>query len=87
MSEVDVSTVSRGGTMQKWEYFFAIAVWERGVFVVRYVNGAEVHDWKRQLTNIATYSNQLGQQGWELVATGSPATGSELHYHFKRRIP
>lgn len=49
--------------MQKWEYLFV----ECGDGKPRWVNGSELPNWKK--TNLADWSNQRGDEGWELVTS------------------
>lgn len=76
--------------MQKWEYVFVECQGHGGQWRPKLVNGQELADWKKGPA-IHEYSNQLGQQGWELVnlATGQTAGGATYHYRltYKRPIP
>ena len=72
--------------MQKWEYQ-EITTFENKV---RYVNGQELRDWKKG-PHYMVYLNQLGMQGWELVAPYSAQYGFSQHgferYILKRLVP
>ena len=71
----------------KWEYLFVVCEHLRGDWRPQFVNGQELNNWQHGPT-IYEYSNQLGQQGWELVnlVTGHNDEGSTLYYRlvFKR---
>ncbi len=53
--------------MQQWEYLFVNCHMGRSTFCPRFVNEQELKDWKNG-PSIPTYLNQLGSEGWELVA-------------------
>jgi len=54
--------------MQKWEYVFVVPDYGKVGWLPRYVNGEELPDWKNG-KSFYTYANELGKQGWELIAT------------------
>jgi hypothetical protein len=56
--------------MQKWEYLFVFAAItsDGGEFRPRFVNDEELNDWQAGPT-LYEYSNQLGESGWELLAS------------------
>ena len=69
--------------MQKWEYLYVGVDYNSDK--PRYINGQELRDWKRQ-PHISVFMNQMGEQGWELVAFFNPsATVSPMV--FKRPKP
>ena len=53
--------------MEKWEYLFVIATNEGNQWRPQYVNGQELSGWQRGPT-LYQFANQMGEQGWELVA-------------------
>jgi hypothetical protein len=53
--------------MQKWEYLTVVYISRKDKQVPYYINGQEIKDLKNQ-PDMATHLNQLGQQGWEMVA-------------------
>lgn len=63
--------------MQKWEYLFVTAEYEKDQWRPKYVNGQELRDWKKG-PFIHDYSNQLGEQGWEIVSFGYTATANQF---------
>lgn len=56
--------------MQKWEYLFVFAAITSngGEFRPRFANDEELKDWQAGPT-LYEYSNQLGNRGWELLAS------------------
>ena len=55
--------------MQKWEYSFVFAtVTNDGEFRPRFANDKELDDWQAGPT-LYEYANQLGESGWELLAS------------------
>jgi hypothetical protein len=55
--------------VQKWEYYFVFAaVTNDGEFRPRFANDEELDDWQAGPTLYA-YANQLGESGWELLAS------------------
>ncbi len=55
--------------MQKWEYYFVFAtVTNDGEFRPRFANDEELDDWQAGPT-LYEYANQLGESGWELLAS------------------
>jgi hypothetical protein len=52
--------------MQKWEYLFLTAEKAEGVWLPRFVNGEELEGWLEG-PSLYEYSDQLGDEGWELV--------------------
>ncbi len=54
--------------MQKWEYLFVTAdKGDKDMTRPRWVNGQELPSWKKGPT-FTEFANQMGEQGWELVA-------------------
>jgi len=75
----------------RWEYLF-ILVDRLGMFsselLPHYINGREIRNWKNG-KSIEAASNELGENGWELVASnpiveGDPVYLSQWLYIFKR---
>lgn len=65
--------------MQKWEYLFVQCDLDRP----RYVNGGELPNWKK--IDLATWANQRGDEGWELVNDSWTVDGQFRHFLvFKR---
>ena len=58
---------------------------DRSEWKAHMVNGRELRDWKKG-PNLYDYLNQLGREGWELVATWSESV-SLREYCFKRPRP
>ncbi len=56
--------------MQKWEYRFIEVSSANGTFYASAVNGHEIKNWEHMIT-LMEYSNQLGEQGWELIGEGA----------------
>ena len=55
--------------MQQWEYSFVFAtVTDDGEFRPRFANEEELDDWQAGPT-LYEYANQLGESGWELLAS------------------
>ena len=55
--------------MQQWEYYFVFAtVTNDGEFRPRFANEEELDDWQAGPT-LYEYTNQLGESGWELLAS------------------
>ncbi len=68
--------------MTKWEYTFVLfGVGDRNAWRPAEVNDQTLPNWKRGPTG-SEFANQLGEQGWELVATFS--TGITPTLIFKR---
>lgn len=69
--------------MQRWEYLFAMI--DYGAQRVRLLNGIELKDWKKG-PSAFDFFNQLGNEGWELVAHVAGTGGGLLvgHTVFKR---
>ena len=65
--------------MQQWEYKFVECFYHLDDWFPAYENGNEIKNWKSG-NNVAAYSNQLGQQGWELVGVATSAAGSHGDY-------
>ncbi len=63
--------------MQKWEYLIVTADLERNYWRPRYVNSRELPDWRRGPT-LDEFANELGEQGWELVA--APFTTGDAEF-------
>ncbi len=79
--------------MQKWEYTFVLCEETQEVWRPRYVNLQELEDWENGSTMIE-FSNQLGEQGWELVSSNAVLTTTihgvqltSLRMIFKRPKP
>lgn len=71
--------------MQKWEYLFLITD-SRKNDLPRFLNGREIKDWQRGLS-LVEFTNQLGEQGWELVSSQPHYYGAsveEVRMVFKR---
>lgn len=68
--------------MQKWEYLRVDMEGNGQFWVPHSINGQELRDWKKG-PNFYDFANQLGDQGWELIA---PITrgGTTYGYIFKR---
>jgi hypothetical protein len=55
--------------VQQWEYYFVFAtVTNDGEFRPRFANDEELDDWQAGPT-LYEYANQLGESGWELLAS------------------
>ncbi len=56
--------------MQTWEYLFVFAAItsDGGEFRPRFANDQELDEWQKGPT-LYEYSNQLGESGWELLAS------------------
>ena len=67
-----------------WEYMEVIFR-DYGGYRPRRVNGEELTGWK-DAPAIRDYLNQLGNEGWELVAMGG-CDGKEMPAYFKRQRP
>ncbi len=64
--------------MQRWEYMHVVMdVGAKGRLVARSANWQELPDWKKGPL-FSDYMNELGGQGWELVAVEA------TRYIFKR---
>ncbi len=63
-----------------WEYLFVDVAYHKDKWLVRWMNGSEVPDWKNG-TEIAALANNLGAEGWELVSMAGPVP---MHYVLKR---
>jgi hypothetical protein len=50
-----------------WEYL-DVMFYDYGGYVVRYIGGKEMSDWKRRNAGMSDYINRLGGKGWELVS-------------------
>jgi hypothetical protein len=61
--------------MQKWEYKFIECISHLEEWYPAFENGEEIVHWKTG-GNISTYSNTLGEQGWEMVNFTHQVTGS-----------
>ncbi len=67
--------------MSHWEYLFLELADASGYFGPRqwkakYVNGQQLAFWKDG-PSIHEYCNQLGKQGWEIVAVNTPFLGAD----------
>ena len=66
--------------MQKWEYSFVFAtVTNDGEFRPRFANDKELDDWQAGPT-LYEYANQLGESGWELLAS-NPVVFTQSNWH------
>ena len=66
--------------MQKWEYYFVFAtVTNDGEVRPRFANDEELDDWQAGPT-LYEYSNQLGESGWELLAS-NPVVFTQSKWH------
>jgi len=65
--------------MQSWEYCSLSLEWnnEQKTSGVSEVNGIAFKDWKRW-PHYSVYLNQLGDQGWEVVASFSHISINEI---------
>jgi len=70
--------------MQKWEYLFLDAnMYPFGNKLISlYVNGEEQRDWKQGSLHL--FVNQLGEDGWELVALRHDSKYDQNSLIFKR---
>lgn len=70
--------------MQKWEYLFVDAnMYPFGNKLISiYVNGEERRDWKQGMLHL--FVNELGEQGWELVALRHDSKYDQNCLIFKR---
>jgi hypothetical protein len=65
--------------VQKWEYYFVFAaVTNDGEFRPRFANDRELDDWQAGPT-LYEYANQLGNSGWELLAS-SPVVFTQSNW-------
>lgn len=71
--------------MQKWEYLFVDAnMYPFGNKLISlYVNGEEKRDWKQGFLHL--FINELGDDGWELVALRHDSKYDQNCLIFKRR--
>ena len=72
--------------MQKWEYLFVNCQLSGGAWRPHFVNGVESRNWQNN-PDIATYSNEIGEQGWELVTVWISEMGAHnitYRLYFKR---
>ena len=66
--------------MDKWEYMYVgVQAGNNNVYVVNKAN-----DQKVQKTPLHAYSNWLGEQGWELIATLDGYSSTDRLVIFKR---
>jgi len=72
--------------MPKWEYLFVVADRIDETWFIRYENGFERINWKVSQP-IEIYSNEIGQDGWELVSASYNGIDLVPHLIFKRPIP
>jgi len=54
-----------------WEYR-DVMFYDYGGFVVRWLGGKEISDWKSRKAGMSEYINRLGSKGWELVSLVVP---------------
>lgn len=73
--------------MPKWEYLYIVCFLYQDDWFPRRVNGREVPDWREGPT-LAEFSNQLGQDGWELVNASPQGYSGAMEYYvaFKRPV-
>ncbi len=66
--------------MQTWEYLFVFAAItsDGGEFRPRFANDQELDEWQKGPT-LYEYSNQLGESGWELLASNPDCIGTACH--------
>lgn len=69
--------------MQKWEYWIIEAYDVKGQYRLQSVNDKEVPNWKNSSTTLYEYCTQLGDQGWEIIASTS-AGYNHVRLVFKR---
>jgi len=70
--------------MQKWEYLnIACSRNHSSDWAPRFVNGQELPNWSTGPT-IHEVSNQLGEQGWELVGLSTTVNPEYYRMVFKR---
>jgi hypothetical protein len=72
--------------MTKWEYLFVVGEFANGEWVARYINEKELANWASG-PSIYQTSNQLGEDGWELVNLATaPRTDKPVSFRlvFKR---
>ena len=66
--------------MQQWEYYFVFAtVTADGEFRPRFANDEEHDDWQAG-PSLYEYANQLGESGWELLAS-NPVVFTQSNWH------
>ena len=71
--------------MHQWEYLtFSAAYASDYLGIVKVYNNQEYQDWKDTKWGVGDALQQLGEQGWELVAVEREAPGSDPVYYFKR---
>jgi len=70
--------------MQKWEYLLVDAnMYPFGNKLISlYVNGEEKQDWKQGVLHL--FVNELGEEGWELVALRHDSKYDQNSLIFKR---
>ena len=71
--------------MQKWEYLFINCGLSNHNFVPHFINTQEIPNWQAG-PNMVDVSNQLGEQGWELVCLDFGVNANYLAV-FKRPKP
>jgi hypothetical protein len=68
--------------MQKWEYLYINSAFNQNhEWIPQWINGVELRDWANG-PRMYEVSNQLGEQGWELV--GIFVTEGSYRTVFKR---
>ncbi len=71
--------------MQKWEYSFVFAtVTNDGEFRPRFANDEELDEWQTG-PSLYEYANQLGESGWELLAS-NPVVFTQSKWQSLREI-
>ena len=71
--------------MQRWEYLFVAAGYERDQWRVKFINGEERRDWKRGPT-LYEFANQIGDQGWEIAGAPWTMSGTSLQAELQPRL-
>jgi len=64
------------GEIPKWEYLFVTVTSDGKVYRPRTLNFKDIKDSKK--TDLADFSNELGNQGWELVGSGGYTVSNDL---------
>jgi hypothetical protein len=67
--------------MQKWEYLFVeVREWKKPYSI----NGQEIKDWWKKGPSVEVFSNQKGEEGWELISYFQSQGSSSFSMVFKR---
>ena len=64
------------GEVPKWEYLFITVTSNGKVYRPRTLNFKDIKDNKKP--DLADFSNELGNQGWELVGSGGYSMSNDL---------